>query len=97
MIGNFLGNVEKPDSYIKTAVATFWATFGLLFTPSGHTACGLPRSPAAPCLTRHSRFSLLPPTDVDRSGSHSSPSTSSSLSSLRQFLFFCVNTFGPLK
>ena len=45
MIGNFLGNFEKPHSYGKTAVATFWATletFGLLFTlTSGHTACQL--------------------------------------------------------
>ena len=41
MIGNFLGNFEKPYSYVKTDVASFWATletFGLLFTPtSGHT------------------------------------------------------------
>ena len=28
MIGNFLGNVEKPHSCVKTAVDTFWATFG---------------------------------------------------------------------
>ena len=27
MIGNFLGNVEKPHCYVKTAVATFGATF----------------------------------------------------------------------
>ena len=41
MIGNFWGNFEKPYSYVKTDVASFWATletFGLLFTPtSGHT------------------------------------------------------------
>ena len=41
MIGNFLGHFEKPHSYVKTALATFWATFGkigLLFTPPyGHT------------------------------------------------------------
>ena len=41
MIGNFLGYFEKPHSYVKTELATFWATFGkigLLFTPtSGHT------------------------------------------------------------
>ena len=28
MIGNFLGIFEKPHSYVKTEVATFWATFG---------------------------------------------------------------------
>ena len=28
MIGNFFGNVEKPHSNVKTAVDTFWATFG---------------------------------------------------------------------
>ena len=43
MIGNFLGYFEKLHSCVKTALATFWATFGkligLLFTPtSGHTA-----------------------------------------------------------
>ena len=41
MIGNFLGYFEKHHSCVKTALATFWATFGkigLLFTPtSGHT------------------------------------------------------------
>ena len=25
MIGNFLGNFEKPHSCVKTALATFWA------------------------------------------------------------------------
>ena len=41
MIGSFLGIVEKPHFYIKTAVATFWETIGqileiigLLFTPT---------------------------------------------------------------
>ena len=42
MIGNFLGYFEKPHSYVKTALATFWATFGknylLLIPTSGHTA-----------------------------------------------------------
>ena len=28
MIGNFLGYFEKPHSYVKTTLATFWATFG---------------------------------------------------------------------
>ena len=28
MIGNFLGYFEKPHSYAKTALGTFWATFG---------------------------------------------------------------------
>ena len=28
MIGNFFGYFEKPHSYLKTALATFWATFG---------------------------------------------------------------------
>ena len=42
LIDNFLGYFEKPHSYAKTALATFWATFGekigLLFTPSsGYT------------------------------------------------------------
>ena len=41
MIGNFLGYFEKPHSYVKTAMDTFWATVGkvgLVFTPtSGHT------------------------------------------------------------
>ena len=41
MIGNFLGNFEKSHSYLKTAVATSWVTFGNIwatFTPtSGHT------------------------------------------------------------
>ena len=41
MIGNFLGNVKKSHSYVKTTVATFWKTFGNIwpiFTPtSGHT------------------------------------------------------------
>ena len=41
MIGNFWGNFEKLNSYAKTALVTFQATFGkfgLLFTPtSGHT------------------------------------------------------------
>ena len=48
MIGSFLGIVEKPHFYIKTAVATFWETIGqileiigLLFTPtSGLTGWG---------------------------------------------------------
>ena len=30
MIGNFLGNVEKPHFYAKTEIDTFWATFGNL-------------------------------------------------------------------
>ena len=41
MIGNFLGYFDKSHSNVKTALTTFWATFGkigLLFTPtSGHT------------------------------------------------------------
>ena len=42
MIGNFLGYFEKTHSYVKTALATFWATLekniGLLFSPtSGHS------------------------------------------------------------
>ena len=41
MIGNVLGYFENGYSYVKTALTTFWATFGkigLLFTPtSGHT------------------------------------------------------------
>ena len=28
MIGNFLGYFEKHHSCVKTALATFWATFG---------------------------------------------------------------------
>ena len=44
MIGNVLGYFEKPHSYVKTVLATFWATFakiGLPFTPtSGHTGLG---------------------------------------------------------
>ena len=28
MIGNFLGYFETPHPYVKTALATFWATFG---------------------------------------------------------------------
>ena len=28
MIGNFLSNAEKPLSYVKTAVTTFYPTFG---------------------------------------------------------------------
>ena len=27
MIGNFSGYFEKPDSYVKTALATFWGNF----------------------------------------------------------------------
>ena len=27
MIGNFLGSFEKPHSYVKTALANFWATY----------------------------------------------------------------------
>ena len=45
MIGNFLGYFEKPHSYVKTALATFWATFGknwTTFSPtSGHTGADL--------------------------------------------------------
>ena len=41
MIGNFLGYFEKPHSYVKNALAIFWATFGknglLLIPTSGHT------------------------------------------------------------
>ena len=41
IIGNFWGTFEKPHSYVKTAWATFWATFGknwATFSPtSGHT------------------------------------------------------------
>ena len=41
MIGNILGCFEKPQCYVKTALAPFWATLGKnwqLFTPtSGHT------------------------------------------------------------
>ena len=44
MIGNFQGDVEKPHSDVKIAAATFWATFGNIWTtftpPSGHTECG---------------------------------------------------------
>ena len=43
-----LGYFEKPYSFVKTALATFWATFGkigLLFTPtSGHTGIGTKKS-----------------------------------------------------
>ena len=28
MIGNFFGNLKKPYFHVKTAVATFWTTFG---------------------------------------------------------------------
>ena len=28
MIINFLGYFEKPHFYVKTAVATYWVTFG---------------------------------------------------------------------
>ena len=28
MVGNFLGYFEKPHFYVKTALATFKATFG---------------------------------------------------------------------
>ena len=28
MIGNFLGYFEKPHSYVKTSLTTFWETFG---------------------------------------------------------------------
>ena len=42
MIVNFLGDDEKPDSYVKQLLLLFGQlleTFGLLFTPtSGHTA-----------------------------------------------------------
>ena len=42
MINNFLGFIKKTHSCVKTALSTFWVTFGkigLLFTPtSGHTA-----------------------------------------------------------
>ena len=42
MIGNFLGNSEKPQSYPKILVLLFGQlldTLGLFFTPtSGHTA-----------------------------------------------------------
>ena len=31
MIGNFLGNFEKLNSYVKTALATFWATLGKIW------------------------------------------------------------------
>ena len=45
MIGNFLGYFEKPHSYVKTALATFLATFGknwTTFSPtSGHTGADL--------------------------------------------------------
>ena len=27
MIGNFLGSFEKPHSYVKTALANFWAYY----------------------------------------------------------------------
>ena len=41
MIGNFLGNFEKSHSYLKTAVATSWVTFGNIWATftqaSGHT------------------------------------------------------------
>ena len=39
MIGNFLGDVEKPHSYVKTAVATFWNHLGYFTATSGHTGC----------------------------------------------------------
>ena len=32
IIGNFLGYFEYPHSYVKTAVATFWATLGNIWT-----------------------------------------------------------------
>ena len=31
MIGNFFGNFGKSHTYIKTAAATVWATFGNIF------------------------------------------------------------------
>ena len=38
------GLFEKPHSYVKTAVATSWVTFGLFFTPtSGHTVAHIPK------------------------------------------------------
>ena len=41
IISNFSGYFEKPNSYVKTAMATSWVTFGNIwatFTPaSGHT------------------------------------------------------------
>ena len=54
-----LGYFEKPYSFVKTALATFWATFGkigLLFTPtSGHTACTLNWISCPPIITACSR------------------------------------------
>ena len=48
MIGNVLGYFENGYSYVKTALTTFWATFGkigLFFTPtSGHTGIGTKKS-----------------------------------------------------
>ena len=48
MIGRFLGYFEMTLPHVKTALATFWATFGkigLLFTPtSGHTGIGTKKS-----------------------------------------------------
>ena len=37
MTGNFFGSFVKPYSYVKTALATFWATYvkiWLLVTPT---------------------------------------------------------------
>ena len=40
MIGNFLGNFEKINSYVKPALATFWAALWKIWANSlsGHTA-----------------------------------------------------------
>ena len=31
IISNFLGHLEKPNSYVKTAVANSWVTFGKIW------------------------------------------------------------------
>ena len=40
MIGNFLGNFEKNNSYVKPALATFWAALWKVWANSlsDHTA-----------------------------------------------------------
>ena len=69
MIVNFLDYFEKTHSWVKTALSTFWSTFGkigLLFTPtSGHTTSGnslTKCSLSASILKSIFYFSFLAPT-----------------------------------
>ena len=68
MIGNSLGQLNKPHSYVSTAAFTFWSllgNIGLIFTPtSGYTARNIQQQQfeqASSCLYLYGKMFWPPP------------------------------------